>query len=681
MSVSTLAPATLSLPDFSTLTPELLKQSVLDTLATATALLDEAEQADAAPQLIERLEQAENQLQQAFGVLSNLNAVRNTPELRDTYNSLLPELSRFSTAQGQNKALYQRYVDAHDSADFAQLPAARQEAIRLALRDFRLSGVALEGEQKARYAAISERLSQLSSQFSDQLLDATQTYSRPLTETDLAGLPDSSVGMFKQLGQQRDQDQPVATLDGPSYLAILTHADSRGLREELYRAYCTRASAFGPSEQDNGPLMVEILALRAEKSQLLGFDNYAEQSLASKMAPNVDEVITFLADLAAQAKAPAERDLAALREEAKAYGIDDLKPWDTAYVAEKLKQRRYQLSQESLKPYFPAPKVISGLFAIAERLYGIQIEQRSTSVWHDDVRYYEISEHGQVVGGFYFDLYARSHKRGGAWMSGYRSRLHTPEGLQRPVAFMVGNFAPPVGDQPAQLTHDELVTLFHEFGHGLHHLLTEVDVLPVTGIHGVAWDAVELPSQFMEFWTWEPEALALVSEHVEHKEALPETLLQAMLAARHFQSGMQALRQLEFSLFDLQIHRAEPSPDQAGIQQILNDLRARYAVMATPDYNRFQNSFSHIFAGGYAAGYYSYKWAEVLASDAFERFEQEGIFNVETGQAFRREVLSVGGSRPAQDSFAAFRGRAPSIDALLRHSGWIDNSSTIGAEA
>lgn len=681
MSVSTLAPATLSLPDFSTLTPELLKQSVLDTLATATALLDEAEQPDAAPQLIERLEQAENQLQQAFGVLSNLNAVRNTPELRDTYNSLLPELSRFSTAQGQNKALYQRYVDAHDSADFAQLPAARQEAIRLALRDFRLSGVALEGEQKARYAAISERLSQLSSQFSDQLLDATQAYSRPLTEADLAGLPDSSVGMFKQLGQQRDQDQPVATLDGPSYLAILTHADSRGLREELYRAYCTRASAFGPSEQDNGPLMVEILALRAEKSQLLGFDSYAEQSLASKMAPNVDEVIAFLANLAAQAKAPAERDLAALQDEAKRHGIDDLKPWDTAYVAEKLKQRRYQLSQESLKPYFPAPKVISGLFAIAERLYGIQIEQRSTSVWHDDVRYYEISEHGQVVGGFYFDLYARSGKRGGAWMSGYRSRLQTPDGLQRPVAFMVGNFAPPVGDQPAQLTHDELVTLFHEFGHGLHHLLTEVDVLPVAGIHGVAWDAVELPSQFMEFWTWEPEALALVSEHVQHKEALPETLLQAMLAARHFQSGMQALRQLEFSLFDLQVHRTQPTPDQTGIQQILDDLRTRYAVMATPDYNRFQNSFSHIFAGGYAAGYYSYKWAEVLASDAFERFEQEGIFNVETGQAFRREVLSVGGSRPAQDSFAAFRGRAPSIDALLRHSGWIDNSSTIGAEA
>ncbi|MEY2863362.1 MAG: hypothetical protein RLY58_1069 [Pseudomonadota bacterium] len=487
--------------------------------------------------------------------------------------------------------------------------------------------------------------------------------------------------MFAQLGQQRGVDQPVATLDGPSYLAILTHADSRELREALYRAYTTRAAEFGPAEQDNGPLMVEILALRAEMAQLLGFHNYAEQSLASKMAPDVDEVILFLADLAAQAKAPAERDLAALREECQAYGIDDLKPWDTAYLAEKLKQRRYQLSQESLKPYFPAPVVIDGLFAIAKRLYGIDIQARATSVWHDDVRYYEISEHGQVLGGFYFDLYARSDKRGGAWMSGYRSRLTTPDGLQCPVAFMVGNFAPPVGDQPAQLTHDELVTLFHEFGHGLHHLLTEIDVLPVAGIHGVAWDAVELPSQFMEFWTWEPEALALVSRHVQHQAPLPNDLLNAMLAARHFQSGMQALRQLEFSLFDLAIHRTQPAPDLAGIQQILNDLRSRYAVLPTPADNRFQHSFSHIFAGGYAAGYYSYKWAEVLASDAFDRFEQDGIFNAQTGQAFRREVLAVGGSRPAQDSFAAFRGRPPAIEALLRHQGWVDNSRTIGANA
>ncbi|MEY4515889.1 MAG: hypothetical protein RL180_235 [Pseudomonadota bacterium] len=678
--MSALLPATLPLPDFAQLTPDTLKQSVLDALGVATALLDEAERPDAAANLIERLELAENQLQQCFAVLSNLNAVRNTPELRDTYNGLLPELSRFYTAQGQHQALYQRFVDAHDAPSFAQLPTARQEAIRLALRDFRLSGVALAGEQKARYAAISERLSQLSSQFSDHLLDATQAYTHPLSPQDLAGLPDSSVAMFAQLGQQRGVDQPVATLDGPSYLAILTHADSRELREALYRAYTTRAAEFGPAEQDNGPLMVEILALRAEMAQLLGFHNYAEQSLASKMAPDVDEVIRFLADLAAQAKAPAERDLAALREEGQAYGIDDLKPWDTAYLAEKLKQRRYQLSQESLKPYFPAPVVIDGLFAIAKRLYGIDIQARATSVWHDDVRYYEISEHGQVLGGFYFDLYARSDKRGGAWMSGYRSRLTTPDGLQCPVAFMVGNFAPPVGDQPAQLTHDELVTLFHEFGHGLHHLLTEIDVLPVAGIHGVAWDAVELPSQFMEFWTWEPEALALVSRHVQHQAPLPNDLLNAMLAARHFQSGMQALRQLEFSLFDLAIHRAQPAPDLAGIQQILNDLRSRYAVLPTPADNRFQNSFSHIFAGGYAAGYYSYKWAEVLASDAFDRFEQDGIFNAQTGQAFRREVLAVGGSRPAQDSFAAFRGRPPAIEALLRHQGWVD-SSNLGANA
>lgn len=671
------AAARLPLPDFPTLTPATLKVAVEQALAHASGILDQAEHSDTGQELalIEQLEAAENQLQQAFGVLSHLNAVRNTPELRDTYNGLLPDISRYYTAQGQNRALYEIYLRVHDAASFADLPTARQAAIRLALRDFRLSGVALEGDAKARYAAISEQLSQLSSQFSDHLLDATQAYSRPLTEAQCAGLPASSVAMLKQFGAQRELDQPVATLDGPSYLAIMTYADDRALREEIYRAYTSRASEFGAPEHDNSAVMTEILALRQEMAALLGFANYAELSLASKMAPSVAKVREFLVDLAEQARQPALADLAQIQAEAEAVGITALQAWDTAYFAEKIKQRRYNLSQETLKPYFPAPVVIDGLFAIAQKLYGINIEARDAPVWHEAVRYYEITEHDQVIGGFYFDLYARSDKRGGAWMSGYRSRVAAADGTQIPVAFMVGNFAPPVGDDPAKLSHDELVTLFHEFGHGLHHLLTDVGVLPVAGIHGVAWDAVELPSQFMEFWTWEPDAIALISRHYQTGDTLPDQLLQALLAARHFQSGMMTLRQIEFALFDLDIHAASPALDQAGIQATLDQIRAQFAVLQPPAHNRFQHSFSHIFAGGYAAGYYSYKWAEVLASDAFDRFEQEGIFNTQTGQAFRQEILAQGGSRSALDSFVAFRGREPSIDALLRHSGWQTGAS------
>ena len=671
------AAARLPLPDFPTLTPATLKAAVEQALAHASSVLEQAEHSDTGQELalIEQLESAENQLQQAFGVLSHLNAVRNTPELRDTYNGLLPDISRYYTAQGQNRALYELYLRVHDGDTFTTLPSARQEAIRLALRDFRLSGVALEGDAKARYAAISERLSQLSSQFSDHLLDATQAYSRPLTEAECAGLPDSSVAMLKQFGAQRELDQPVATLDGPSYLAIMTYADDRALREEIYRAYTSRASELGASEHDNSAVMTEILALRQEMAALLGFANYAELSLASKMAPSVAKVREFLVDLAEQARQPALADLAQIQVEAEAVGITALQAWDTAYFAEKIKQRRYNLSQETLKPYFPAPVVIEGLFAIAQKLYGIQIEARDAPVWHEAVHYYEITEHNQVIGGFYFDLYARSDKRGGAWMSGYRSRVVAQDSTQIPVAFMVGNFAPPVGDDPAKLSHDELVTLFHEFGHGLHHLLTDVGVLPVAGIHGVAWDAVELPSQFMEFWTWEPEAIALISRHYQSGDTLPDSLLQALLAARHFQSGMMTLRQIEFALFDLDIHAANPALDQTGIQATLDQIRAQFAVLQPPAHNRFQHSFSHIFAGGYAAGYYSYKWAEVLASDAFDRFEQEGIFNTQTGQAFRQEILAQGGSRSALDSFVAFRGREPQIEALLRHSGWQTGAS------
>ena len=679
----TLLPARLPLPDFPSLTNAGMKADIEALLAEGFSLLNQANHIAAGTELdfIHQLDAWENRIHQVWSVLSNLNATCNTPELRETYNALLPELSRYYTEQGQNKPLYDAYLCIHDSADFSNLSTARQASIRLAIRDFKLSGVALEGDEKTRYAAITERLSQLSSQFSDHLLDATQAYIRPLAEHELAGLPESAVALTKQMATARATDlitnsniEAVATLDAPVYIAILTYADDRALREELYRAYVTRASELATvpdaAAQDNSAVLVEILALRLEMAKLLGFSSYAELSLASKMAPNVATVREFLVDIASKALAPTKQDLAELKTEGEAIGLLDIQPWDTAYLAEKVKQRQYNLSQETLKPYFPAHIVISGLFQVAKRLYGIDIEQREAPVWADGVQYYEIMEQGQLIAGFYLDLYARSSKRGGAWMSGFRPRMRTEQGLQLPVAFMVGNFTPPVDGKPALLSHDELVTLFHEFGHGLHHMLTEVDVLSVAGVNGVAWDAVELPSQFMEFWTWEPEALALISKHDDTGESLPADLLNALLAARHFQSGMQALRQIEFALFDLDIHHTQAAPDLNQVQSILDQIRAQYAVLQPPAYNRFQHGFSHIFAGGYAAGYYSYKWAEVLASDAFDRFECEGIFNSETGQSFRQSVLAVGGSKIALETFRDFRGRDASVDALLRHNGW-----------
>ncbi len=683
---SILHPARLPLPDFPALTNAGMKSDIEALLAEGFSLLNQANHMALGSELefIQQLDAWENRIHQVWSVLSNLNATCNTPELRETYNALLPELSRYYTEQGQNKPLYQAYLSIHDSADFANLSTARQASIRLAIRDFKLSGVALEGDEKSRYAAITERLSQLSSQFSDHLLDATQAYVRPLAEHELAGLPDSAVALTQQMAAARAEsfavDQRVeaaATLDAPVYIAILTYAEDRALREELYRAYVTRASELATvqnaADQDNGNVLVEILALRSEMALLLGFSSYAELSLASKMAPNVATVRDFLVDIASKALEPAQQDLAELKAEGEKIGLTDIQPWDTAYLAEKVKQRQYNLSQETLKPYFPAHVVISGLFQVAKRLYGIDIEQREAPVWAEGVQYYEIMQEGSLIAGFYLDLYARSSKRGGAWMSGFRPRMRTDQGLQLPVAFMVGNFTPPVGDKPALLSHDELVTLFHEFGHGLHHMLTEVDVLSVAGVNGVAWDAVELPSQFMEFWTWEPEALALISKHDDTGESLPADLLNALLAARHFQSGMQALRQIEFALFDLDIHNTQPAPDLNQVQSILNDIRAKYSVLQPPAYNRFQHGFSHIFAGGYAAGYYSYKWAEVLASDAFDRFENEGIFNTDTGQSFRQSVLAVGGSKIALETFRDFRGRDASVEALLRHNGWLDS--------
>ena len=674
----TLEKATLPVPQFDQITLDRLKQNIETAIQNGQTFLKELTEVPESIRqqldILEKIDALENNMSESWGVLSHLNAVMNNAETREVYQALLPALSEYYTQLGQHVPLYQTYQHVHDHAVFTDLPAAQQSAIKLALRDFKLSGVALEGKAKQRYAEISARLSQLSSDFSNHVLDSTQAYFKPLSEDQLKGLPQSSIELLKQYGQQRELEQAVATLDIPSYLAIMTYADDRALREELYQAYVTRASDLAQDTQfDNAPVMVEILSLRQEMAKLLGFDNYAEYSLASKMAPDVETVDQFLVDLAGHARTPALKEITELQAIAQADGITELKPWDSTYYSEKLKVQQFNLSQEDLKPYFPAPKVIQGLFNVVNRLYGINVIEREAPLWHSDAHYYELEDQGTVIGGFYFDLYARSGKRGGAWMSGFRSRMQTEDGLQKPICYMVGNFTPPVGDQPALLTHDEVNTLFHEFGHGLHHMLTEVDNISVAGTHGVAWDAVELPSQFMEFWTWDKDSLDLLSEHIETKETLPKHLLKALLDARFFQSGMQTLRQIEFSLFDLSIHKLTPALSADGIQATLDDIRQKYAVLPTTDYNRFQNSFSHIFAGGYAAGYYSYKWAEVLASDAFDRFEKEGVFNTETGNEFRKNILAVGGKDTALDAFINFRGREPKIDALLRHQGWTNS--------
>ncbi|MBU3847748.1 MAG: M3 family metallopeptidase [Candidatus Acinetobacter avistercoris] len=677
----TLEKATLPVPQFDQITLEQLKADIQQVIENGQTFIAELKQVPESVQeqlqILEKIDTLENQMSESWCVLSHLNAVMNNAETREVYQALLPSLSEYYTQLGQHTALYQTYQHVHDDAVFTTLSAAQQSAIKLALRDFKLSGVALEGEAKKRYAEISARLSQLGSDFSNHVLDATQAYFKPLSEEQLKGLPESSIELLKQYGQQRELEQAVATLDIPSYIAIMTYAEDRALREELFKAYTTRASdQSAQPEFDNTPVMEEILSLRQEMSTLLGFDNFSEYSLASKMAPSVAAVDQFLVELAEHARTPAQKEIEELKSLAAEHGITELQPWDTTYYSEKLRVQQFNLSQEALKPYFPTPRVIQGLFKIVNRIYGINVVEREAPVWHKDAHYYELEDNGNVVGGFYFDLYARSGKRGGAWMSGFRSRMQTQEGLQKPICYMVGNFTPPVGEQPALLTHDEVITLFHEFGHGLHHLLTEVDHISVAGTHGVAWDAVELPSQFMEFWAWDNESLALISEHITTKQPLPADLLKALLDARFFQSGMQTLRQIEFSLFDLGIHKQNPALDATKIQATLDEIRRKFSVLPTTAYNRFQNSFSHIFAGGYAAGYYSYKWAEVLASDAFDRFENEGIFNVETGKEFRQAVLAVGGKDTALDAFIRFRGREPKIDALLRHQGWTTTSKS-----
>jgi oligopeptidase A len=625
--------------------------------------------------LVEPIEAAEDRLNKAWSPVSHMNAVINSDDMREAYNACLPKLSEYATETGQNLELYQAYKSIHDSAEFASLDRGQQKMINNALRDFHLSGVDLAADKQARYKEISQQLSKLASQFEENLMDATNAWQKVITDVEqLKGLPESALAQAKQSAEAEGKEGWLISLQFPSYLAVMTYADNRELRREHYQAYSTRASDQSPDADkwDNSEAMEQILALRHEKAQLLGFNNYAEYSLATKMADSTDTVVNFLEDLAEKSLGQAQRDLDELRQfAASEHGLEDLQAWDIGYYSEKMRQHFYQLSQEQVKAYFPVSRVLPGLFAIVEKLYGLQISPITEfDSWHPDAHFYQIIDKDQQPRGrFYLDLYARAKKRGGAWMDDCVGRKKTADGIQHPVAYLVCNFTPPTGDQPALLTHDEVETLFHEFGHGLHHMLTQIDHLGVSGINGVEWDAVELPSQFMENWCWEREALALISGHYQTGEALPDQLFAKMLAAKNFQAGMMMVRQLEFSLFDFKIHQ-DYDPAQGGrIYQTLQSIRDRVAVVKPPVFNRFAHSFSHIFAGGYAAGYYSYKWAEVLSADAFSLFEENGIFDRATGEAFLHNVLEQGGSSEAMSLFKNFRGREPKIDALLRHNG------------
>jgi oligopeptidase A len=667
-----------SLPAFSRILPEHVVPAVQRILANNRAViagLTSPGKTYTWSNLAAVLEDLDDRLNKAWSPVSHLNSVVNSDELRDAYNACLPLLSEYATEIGQNDALYRAYQALSESEEAKSFDDAQRKIVDNALRDFRLSGVALPPEQKARYKEIAQDLSRLTSQFQDNLLDATNGWRKHIEDENLlAGIPETAVRLAKQTAEHDALAGWVFNLEFPSYIAVMTYADDRELRREMYWAYCTRASEQGPNagQWDNGDLMEKILALRHEEAQLLGFHDYAELSLATKMAQSTDSVIGFLEDLSTRSLPVARKDLDELRAYAlEQHGLETLESWDIGYYAEKLRQHAYSLSEEELKPYFPAPKVIGGMFAVVDRLYGLKIEQRQgVDVWHPDVGFYEIRDDGGTMRGcFYLDLYARPKKRGGAWMDECITRRRLDSGVQAPVAYLTCNFTPPVDGNPALLRHEEVLTLFHEFGHGLHHMLTRVDHLGVSGIHGVEWDAVELPSQFMENFCWEREALDLISGHYQTGDRIPDTLFDKMIAARNFQSGMAMVRQLEFSLFDFRIHR-EYDPAQGGrIYPILEEVRKQTAVFTPPAFNRFPHSFSHIFAGGYAAGYYSYKWAEVLSSDAYSLFEEKGIFHRDTGRAFMEKILERGGSRKAMELFVDFRGREPQIDALLRHNG------------
>ncbi len=666
------------LPAFSAIRPEHVEPAIdailadyraaIATLTAATGPRDFAN-----TMLVQ--ERLEERLSRAWSPVGHLHSVKDSEPLRKAYSAALEKLTEHATELGQNRALYAAVKAVAEAPDFACLDRAARTLTEHALRDFRLSGVALEEPARTRFREIASELARLSTEFEEAVLDATDAWSEPIAgESHLAGIPESGRAVLREYAREKGLDGWLVTLKQPSVQAVLTFADDRALRERVYTAYSTRASDQGPhaGRFDNSARIGAILALRHEAAQLLGYANAAVESLATKMAPSAERVLAFLHDLVRRAKPVAERELAELGEfAARELGLGNLEPWDIGYASEKLRERTYRLSEEEIKPYFPADAVLDGLFAITERVFGVRLRRRdNVDVWHDDVRYYDVLDaSGALVAGTYFDLYARSGKRGGAWMDVCRARFRDGETLHRPVAYLTCNFAPPTATAPALLTHDDVITLFHEFGHGLHHLLTEIDYPGVSGISGVEWDAVELPSQFMENFAWQRVALDLFARHWQTGERLPDELFARMLAARHFHAGLMLVRQLEFGLFDFRLHLEYDPARGARAMELLDEVRREVAVVIPPSWQRFPHAFAHIFAGGYGAGYYSYLWAEVLSADAFGHFEESGVFDVTTGERFRREILAMGGSRPALESFVAFRGREPEPDALLRSYG------------
>ncbi len=663
------------LPRFDAIQPEHIAPAIDALLADAEAAVKTAETVSPVTwaSFAEPLDDATERLWRAWGQVGHLQAVVNTPALREAYNATLPKVTRFGSALGQNLALYQQYRALAATSEATQYGPARRKVLENALRDFRLGGAELDDAGKARYSAIREELSALSATFSQNVLDATDAWSLHVDDrAELAGLPDDVIAAARSAVEKDGLAGWKLTLQMPCYIPVQTYAEHRPLREALYRANAVRASEFGDAALDNSGNIDRVLALRAELAALLGFANYAEYSIATKMAEDAPQVLGFLRDLAARAKPYAQRDRAELEAFARdELGMPALEAWDLAFAAEKLKQARYSYSEQDVKQYFTEPKVLDGLFSVIRSLYGLEVQPDSAPVWHPDVRFFRVVDaKGALVGQFYLDLYAREGKRGGAWMDDCRNRRETAAGVQTPLVYLVCNFGKGAEGQPATFSHSDVTTLFHEMGHGLHQLLTRIGELGVAGINGVEWDAVELPSQFMENFCWEWDRVQAMTAHVSTGEPLPRALFDRMLAARNFQSGMFTVRQLEFALFDMQLH-SEFDPTQDSVQALLERVRDEVAVNRPPAWNRFPNQFSHIFAGGYAAGYYSYKWAEVLSADAYAAFEEAPDKVTETGQRFRDEVLSRGGSRSAAENFAAFRGRAPTVDALLRHNGMV----------
>ena len=661
-----------ALPRFDAIRPEHIAPAIDTLLADADAAVARATTTAAVTwdDFVEPLHDATERLGRAWNQVGHLNAVVNTAELREAYNAALPRVTRFHSAMQQNQALYERFRALSNAPEAAGWSPARRRVVDNALRDFRLGGAELEPDARARFAQVQQELAELSAKFSEHVLDATDAWSYTTTdEGELAGLPDDVRAQCRAAADAAGEAGWRLGLKMPCYLPVQTWADNRALRERLYRAYGVLASETGPAELDNGPLIDAILALRAEQARLLGHAHYAELALTTRMARHADEVLAFLRDLASRALPHARRDRAELEAFARnSLGIDTLQPWDLAWASQKLREARFSYSGQEVKRYFTEPRVLAGLFDVTESLYGLRVEQDSAPVWHEDVRFYRLVDgDGRLVGQFYLDLYAREGKRGGAWMDDCRNRRHRADGsTQTPIVYLVCNFGRGVDGAPATFTHDEVTTLFHEMGHGLHQLLTEVGELPVAGINGVEWDAVELPSQFMENFCWEWPRVEAMTAHVDTGEPLPHALFERMLAARNFQSGMQTVRQLEFALFDMELHAGEPPAD---VLALLERIREEVAVNRPPAWHRFPHQFAHIFAGGYAAGYYSYKWAEVLSADAYAAFEEQPDALAGTGARFRREILARGGSRPALENFRAFRGRDPQIDALLRHNG------------